>query len=294
MDTSKSAEAPQQSGEAASSIISSTQAEQGVSMAQQNEVPSHLISSSQAGQQEFAPPPTWFHGVFPLQNGLWGAQINSIPLGTFMSEIAAARAYDSASHMLSGNTFFRNLLLTNVTIHEPSFQSLYSNEVIFNMIRDGSYEPNYIHFLSKNCPNFHYCESVVMPTLLDVKKGFIFKEMFHKELLLIDVEIQNLFILPHQAISCFESFNSNTGPIWIEFKDRTNQSWKFKLCFVHTPPQYMFTEGWNNFFKEMELCVNDIVLFYQYKDQQNFPHRFSYMIDVIRGVRSPRMQRRRR
>ncbi|XP_020585959.1 AP2/ERF and B3 domain-containing transcription factor At1g50680-like [Phalaenopsis equestris] len=289
MNTPKSSKIPQQSDETASSMIPSTQAEQGVSITQQNEALSHLISSSQAGQQvgQQESASSWFQGVFSLENGHWGAKINDIPLGTFKSEIAAARAYDSAALKLFDNDFMRNLLLTGVTINEPLFHGIHNSEVIINMIKDGSYERNYKNFLYYRCHDIPYGDSVVMPTSLDAIKGLIFKELFRKEILLTECQNQNFLILPTKAQLCFEPLKSYRGEVWCEFKDRTNRSWAFQLCLLNNSQVYVFSAGWNKFFREMELRGSDIVLFYHYMDLRNFPDRFSYMIDVIRGVRYP-------
>ncbi|XP_020585801.1 AP2/ERF and B3 domain-containing transcription factor At1g51120-like [Phalaenopsis equestris] len=286
----------QQSDGATSSRIPSTQAEQVVCMAEQNEGPSHLISSSHAGQLKFTLPLSKFEGVFCQQNGHWGAKIfiqkNHILLGTFNSQIAAARAYDSAALKLLNNEFLRNLLLTNVTIHEPIFQNMYDPDVIINMIRDGSYEPNYIEFLSNHYPSFRYSDSIVMPSSLDVIEGVLFKEMFRKELLMGDITNENLLVLPNEAQSCFQPFNSNPDELWFEYKDRRNRSWEFQLCPTNNPQTYVITTGWKKFFNEVELRVNDIVLFYRCKDMRSFPCSFFSMIDVIRGAKNHWMQRR--
>ncbi|XP_020585856.1 AP2/ERF and B3 domain-containing transcription factor At1g51120-like [Phalaenopsis equestris] len=291
MNTSKSAQSPQQSGEAASSMIPSTQIELEVRLAQQHEGPSCIISSSQAesqaGQQEFREQSSRFQGVFYLQNSHWGAQINTISLGLFKSEVAAARAYDSASLKLFGNNFMRNLFLTSVTIHESLFQNMYSLEVIINMIKDRSYEPNYINFLWNHYPNFRYGDSLAMPTSMYAIDGTFSKEIFRKELLLTDIQNQNLIVIPDLALLSFHPKNSNTGKRWFDFKDRTNRSWAFQLDYVNTTPDCAFTTGWNKFFNEMELCANDTVVFYRCKNLQNFPDEFFNMIDVIRGIRKP-------
>ncbi|XP_020585965.1 putative AP2/ERF and B3 domain-containing protein Os01g0140700 [Phalaenopsis equestris] len=135
---------------------------------------------------------SWYDGVALQPNSLWGAQIydnhNLILLGTFKSEISAARVYDSVARKIYGSDFFRNLFLTNLTIHEPSFQSMYTKEAIIDMIRDGSYEPKFMEFIWIHHPNFRYSGFVAWPTSLDTIHGVLFKEMFHKKLILTDME----------------------------------------------------------------------------------------------------------
>ncbi|XP_060959469.1 ethylene-responsive transcription factor CRF2-like [Cannabis sativa] len=79
-----------------------------------------------------------FKGVVPQQNGNWGAQIYAnhqrIWLGTFKSEKAAAMAYDSATIKLQNGDINRNFPWTNITLHEPDFQSHYTVEAVLNMM----------------------------------------------------------------------------------------------------------------------------------------------------------------
>ena len=48
-------------------------------------------------------------------------------------------AYDNASIRVRSRDSDRNFPWTNVTVHEPNFQSHSSTETILNMIREGSY-----------------------------------------------------------------------------------------------------------------------------------------------------------
>ncbi|KAJ0021317.1 hypothetical protein Pint_31277 [Pistacia integerrima] len=92
-----------------------------------------------------------FKGVMPQQNGHWGAQIYAnhqiIWLGTFKSEKEAAMAYDSAAIKIRGNDSHRNFPLTDSNNQEPNFQNQFTIEAILNMIRDGTYQPEFADFL---------------------------------------------------------------------------------------------------------------------------------------------------
>ncbi|XP_020585976.1 AP2/ERF and B3 domain-containing transcription factor At1g51120-like [Phalaenopsis equestris] len=254
------------------------------------ENPPYAIPLAQAKQQVSTMLLSWYDGVALQPNNLWVAQIydnhNLILLGTFGSEISAARAYDSAARKLYGSDFFRNLLLTNVTIHEPSFQSLHTKEAIIDMIRDGSYEPKFIEFVWIHHPNFRYSGFVAWPTSSDTLHGFLFKEMFHKELILTDMENKEELVLPYQALFYFQTLNSKTDEAWLEFKDKRNRKWAFKCCCRSNNYSYILTAGWDTFANEMELCVNDIVVFYRSRDWGRCPTKIFYMVDIIRGVRN--------
>ncbi|XP_020585806.1 AP2/ERF and B3 domain-containing transcription factor At1g50680-like [Phalaenopsis equestris] len=206
------------------------------------------ISSTQTRQRVNAPP-LWYLGVVPQENGYWVAQILSInrliSLGTFNSEVAAARAYDSAAITQYGDDFFRNFLLTSVTIHEPSFQSNYSDETIVEMIRDDSYELRLIHFVSDHIRNYRYRGPIEMPTCLDAIQEVFYKKMFQKELTLSDLEHQNVLILPIDARPFFPQIRSNRVQFWLEFKDRMNRTWAFQYFYWTHFQRSILTRGWS-------------------------------------------------
>ncbi|XP_020585975.1 AP2/ERF and B3 domain-containing transcription factor At1g51120-like [Phalaenopsis equestris] len=259
-------------------------------MSSSPEDPSYEIPLTPGEQQVSTLLLSRYDGVVPQQNGLWCAQIYNNHylklLGTFKSEISAARAYDSAARKLCGSDFFRNLFLTNVTIHEPNFQSMYTNEAVIDMIRDGSYEPKFIEFVWIHHPNFSYSGFVAWPTALDTIPGNLFKEMFHKELILTDMENKEVLVLPYQALFYFPPLNSKTVEVWLEFKDRRNQKWAFKYCYRSNNHSYVLTAGWDMFANEMQLCVDDIVVFYRCRDWKKCPIKILDVVDIIRGVRN--------
>ncbi|XP_020585964.1 AP2/ERF and B3 domain-containing transcription factor At1g51120-like isoform X2 [Phalaenopsis equestris] len=259
-----------------------------------DEGPSSRITSTPAGLLQFTPP-TWYEGIVPQQNGLWSAQINFngslVLLGTFKSEVAAARAYDSAGTKLKGGDFYRNFLLTNVTIHESYFQSSYSNEAIMDMIRDGSYERKLIDTVWSQQRQYQYIGYLAMPTCLDAIPGFVFEEMFHKKLILNGIEGQNILVLPHQARSYYPPFKS-TGGLPLVFRDRVNRPWEFQYCYNNSTQSYIFNMGWSKFANEMELRTKDTVVFYRCMDWRNFPPKNFDMVDIIRDA-NPKKPRRR-
>ncbi|XP_020585805.1 AP2/ERF and B3 domain-containing transcription factor At1g50680-like [Phalaenopsis equestris] len=237
-------------------------------------------------------PPLWYLGVVPQENGYWVAQIlcidRLISLGTFNSEVAAARAYDTAAITQYGDEFFRNFLLTSVTIHEPSFQSNYSNETIVEMIRNGSYELKLIHFVSNHPRNYHYRGPIEMPSCMDAIQEVFYKKMFHKELTLTDLEHQKVLILPIDARPFFPRVRSNRVQFWLEFKDRMNRTWAFQYFYWSRFQRSILTRGWSKFVSEMQLRADDIVVFYQCWDRRTHPEETFDMVDIIRGLRITR------
>ncbi|KAG0460579.1 hypothetical protein HPP92_020876 [Vanilla planifolia] len=122
-----------------------------------------------------------FKGVVLQQNGHWGAQIyfhhSRIWLGTFKSELAAARAYDSAAAKLHRGDTHRNFPCTEVTVHEPAFQDRFTTEAVLDMIRDGS-------------------RHVSAPAAVAAADGVVFEELFSKELTPSDVGKLNRLVIP--------------------------------------------------------------------------------------------------
>ncbi|KAK4789532.1 hypothetical protein SAY86_016836 [Trapa natans] len=93
-----------------------------------------------------------FKGVVPQQNGNWGAQIYAnhqrIWLGTFKSEEEAAMAYDSAAIKLRSGDPHRNIPWTlDESMAEHNFQSLFSQEAVLSMIKDGSYRSKFANYI---------------------------------------------------------------------------------------------------------------------------------------------------
>ncbi|XP_020585808.1 AP2/ERF and B3 domain-containing transcription factor At1g51120-like [Phalaenopsis equestris] len=249
---------------------------------------SSRISSTQAGQRVNTMP-TWYIGVVPQRKGYWSAEIyfkdRVISLGRFKSEVAAARAYDSVAITQHGNDFARNFLLTNATIHEPAFQSNYTNEAIVHMIMDGSYEHRLIQFVSNQHRAYCYSDSIAMPTCLDTFQGVFYKKIYHKELTSTDLENQNMLILPNYVLPFFPPFRSDRAQFWLEFNDRMNKTWAFHYIYMTRIQSFVITMGWSLFVNEMELRAKDIVVFYVCSDRRIYPEEFFDMIDIIRGVR---------
>ncbi|XP_020585973.1 AP2/ERF and B3 domain-containing transcription factor At1g51120-like [Phalaenopsis equestris] len=245
-------------------------------------------SSKIPSPQEVAQVTPRYKGVVLQQNGHWGAQIyvphGRIWLGTFKSEAAAARAYDSAAIRLHRGESDRNLPLTDITVHEPDFQKLFSTETILNMIRDGSYESRLIEFIRTNHASSSNGSGSDAPTMID--NGITFTEMFQKELTPSDVGKLNRLVIPKKhATRYFPPVTPNcVEEHLLEFRDRMNRLWVFRYCYWKSSQSFVFTRGWNRFVKEMELRSKDTVVFYYCTEMEGMNKKTFFMIDVLRGV----------
>ncbi|XP_020585903.1 AP2/ERF and B3 domain-containing transcription factor At1g51120-like [Phalaenopsis equestris] len=230
-----------------------------------------------------------YEGVIPQHDYRWGAQIfvdhQRIYLGTLNTEVAAARAHDSASLKFYGRYFNRNFLLTELTIYEPHFQSHFSREVILDMIRDGSYEPKFVEFVRTFYPKFNDSGSIALPDASDSFNGVIVKEMFRLQLTSADVERPGILTLPEQhAMQHFPPLMS-TDPVLLHFFDRMQRLWEFQYWYSASIQSFVFAGGWDSFLVGMELDVNDVVVYYRCKESRNFPPLSADVIDAVRGVR---------
>lgn len=221
-----------------------------------------------------------FKGVVPQQNGHWGAQIYAnhqrIWLGTFKSEIDAAKAYDSAAIKLRGRDSDRNFPWTNITVQEPIFQSHYTVEEILNLIKDGSYPSKFAHFLTQRRDE----ELDQNLAVVHGNGGLSCRLLFQKELTPSDVGKLNRLVIPKKyAIKYFPNIAetesteedesiSIVDDVQLVFYDRLMRLWKFRYCYWKSSQSYVFTRGWNRFVREKDLKSNDTVAFYVYEKVQ--------------------------
>ncbi|XP_073273542.1 AP2/ERF and B3 domain-containing transcription factor At1g51120-like [Primulina huaijiensis] len=209
-----------------------------------------------------------FKGVVSQQNGHWGTQIYAnherIWLGTFKSEQEAAMAYDSAAIKLRNGDSFRNFPWTDLTIHEPSFQSQFSTESVLSMIKDGSYATKFSEYLRAQAQCINSNQAI-----LNGVTGVKVRQLFEKELTPSDVSKLNRLVIPKKyAVKYFpqisETEEDNGGgieDIELAFFDRSMRSWKFRYCYWKSSQSFVFTRGWNRFAKEKGLRSKDRVVF---------------------------------
>ncbi|XP_039028435.1 AP2/ERF and B3 domain-containing transcription factor At1g51120-like [Hibiscus syriacus] len=217
-----------------------------------------------------------FKGLAPQQNGNWGAQIYAnhqrIWLGTFKSEKEAALAYDSAAIKLrcAGDTQ-RNFPWTDLNIQEPAFQSLYSNEDVLNMIRDGSYQAKLEDFVKILSKKDGKSTTNLNKKLVHGNTQFSCTQLFQKELTPSDVGKLNRLVIPkkyavkHFPQICETGRQSLAGEVEdteLVFYDKLMATWKFRYCYWRSSQSFVFTRGWSRFVKEKKLSEKDTVTFY--------------------------------
>ncbi|KAF8092741.1 hypothetical protein N665_0402s0029 [Sinapis alba] len=216
-----------------------------------------------------------YKGVVQQQNGHWGAQIYAehrrIWLGTFKSAAEAAAAYDSASIKLRSfdANSHRNFPWSEITVHEPDFQVLYTTEAVLNMIRDGSYKHKFRdHVMSRSrMSNFN-----IMGSKQEPNSCFSCTQLFHKELTPSDVGKLNRLVIPkkyavkHLPFISDDQEEGETGgavdDVEVVFYDSTMRQWKFRYCYWRSSQSFVFTRGWNGFVKEKNLKEKDVIVFY--------------------------------
>lgn len=221
-----------------------------------------------------------FRGVLPQQNGHWGAQIYAnnqrIWLGTFRTEKEAAMAYDSASIKLRRGDSQRNFPMTRNTFLELSFQENFSEEEIFDMIKDGMYQPKFKDFLRNLSQGRRRIgeDHLGHQQRLEADSGQILcRHLFQKELTPSDVGKLNRLVIPKKyAVKHFPHIRetesaprvrgSYVDDTELVFRDRLMNAWKFRYCYWKSSQSFVFTRGWNRFVREKELRAKDVVTFY--------------------------------
>ncbi|KAG8365866.1 hypothetical protein BUALT_Bualt17G0016400 [Buddleja alternifolia] len=233
-----------------------------------------------------------FKGVVPQQNGHWGAQIYTnhqrIWLGTFKSEIDAAMAYDSAAIKLRSGDCHRNFPWTTISVQEPKFQSHYTNDVVLNMIRDGSYPSKFADFLRSQKGEL---EIGLNLSSIHGNGQFSCTLLFQKELTPSDVGKLNRLVIPKRfAVKYFpnvpirEHNLDGADEVQLSFYDRNMVLWKFRYCYWKSSQSYVFTRGWNRFVKEKGLSENDTIAFYMYETPNGGRFEKSFLVIDVGNV----------
>ncbi|PIA24942.1 hypothetical protein AQUCO_14200013v1 [Aquilegia coerulea] len=263
---------------------------------------SKVCHSSKRQKHDLSSAP--YKGVVFHQNGHWGAQIYAkhkrIWLGTFRTEKEAAMAYDSAAVKLRSGDSHRNFPLTTLTIQEAKFQDLYKMDTVLSMIRDKTYNSEFMEFVRNQSQKIEDKVCHINPDnagdSMDGAGGFLCHQLFQKELTPSDVGKLNRIVIPKKyALKYFpqiyeESENENENKdeggiddLQLVFFDRHMRSWEFRYCYWKSSQSYVFTKGWNRFVKEKELKTKDVVTFYKCEQRDmsktGLPQAFC-MIDV--------------
>ncbi|XP_057827018.2 putative AP2/ERF and B3 domain-containing protein Os01g0140700 [Cryptomeria japonica] len=206
-----------------------------------------------------------FKGVVPQHNKKWGAQIyvshGRVWLGTFISQEAAALAYDRACLKFRGLDCQRNLLSKEDCQIEIMFQQQYKEEHVVQMIREHTYEEHLNEFMAKmgrdkffqnqSKPHLHHDNTIP-------------QHLFDKEVTPSDVGKLNRLVIPKQhAERNFprESQIKDKDESLVFLDVENNKEWEFRYSFWKSSQSYVLTRGWSKFVKEKILEAGDIVSF---------------------------------
>ncbi|CAA3014778.1 AP2 ERF and B3 domain-containing transcription factor At1g50680 [Olea europaea subsp. europaea] len=182
-------------------------------------------------------------------------------------------AYDSAAIKLSNGDSQRNIPWSDVTIHKPNFQGLFSTVVVLNMIKDGSYASKFSDYMLARARVGH--SSATLPSTT----GFLGRELFQKELAPSDVSMLSRLVIPKRyAVKYFPRISEFEQLV---FFGPSMKSWKFRYSYWKSSQSFVFTRGWNRFAKEKGIRPRDRIIFSvcKYRDISNEVRKLC-MIDV--------------
>ncbi|KAK4354902.1 hypothetical protein RND71_027096 [Anisodus tanguticus] len=167
-------------------------------------------------------------------------------------------AYDSAAIRLLGHDHsHRNLPWTNSTIQEPNFQSQFSTEDIFRMIKEGSYPSKFDEYLKEKFEE-HFHPLKTLPPVVEGNNEFSCKKLFQKELTPSDVGKLNRLVIPKKyALKYLPQIHDDE----MIFYDTSRRLWKFRYCYWKSSQNFVFTKGWNKFVKDKSLRAKDAIIF---------------------------------
>ncbi|KAK4777781.1 hypothetical protein SAY87_017968 [Trapa incisa] len=165
--------------------------------------------------------------------------------------------------------------MTELTSLEQAFQDNFSEEEIFDMIKDGMYQPKLKDF-ARNIISEDQRRDMAAASHLDSPASgshqISCRLLFQKELTPSDVGKLNRLVIPKKyALKHFPSIRETAagagGAGYVDdaelvFRDRMMNAWKFRYCYWKSSQSFVFTRGWNRFVKEKELRAKDIITFY--------------------------------
>ncbi|KAH7849638.1 hypothetical protein Vadar_020783 [Vaccinium darrowii] len=222
-------------------------------------------------------PSSRFKGVVPQPNGSWGAQIyekhQRVWLGTFVEQVEAARAYDTAAQRFRGRdavTNFKPLSLESPDAKaEFLFLNSHSKAEIVDMLRKRTYSEELEQSRRKYDANGKRLDNV----RLSHKLGGIEKLLkstqllFEKSMTPSDVGKLHRLVIPKQhAIKHFPLQGCSGGAskwLLLNFEDVQGKVWRFRYSYWNSSQSYVLTKGWSRFVKEKKLKAGDIVRFHR-------------------------------
>ncbi|KAH7833033.1 hypothetical protein Vadar_002518 [Vaccinium darrowii] len=226
-------------------------------------------------------PSSRFKGVVPQPNGRWGAQVyekhQRVWLGTFVEQVEAARAYDTAAQRFRGRDAVTNFkpLSSESPDEEAEFLFLnsHSKAEIVDMLRKHTYNEELKESRKKYDANGKRPDNVLGGIEKLLKST---QQLFEKSLTPSDVGTLNRLVIPKQhALKHLplQGFSGRASKwLLLNFEDVEGKVWRFRYSNWTSSQSYVLTKGWNQFVKEKNLKAGDIVRFHRSTepDQQLF------------------------
>ncbi|PRQ18320.1 putative transcription factor RAV family [Rosa chinensis] len=242
--------------------------------------PSHQNRCTRSSQQGSSS--SKLKGVIPLKGGMWGARITynykRYRLGTYETEIEAAKAYDRAAVKMP-RAHSLNFHRSNYSVEESAFQSQYSIEEVLRMLQDKTYSSMLQNFILNHstCVGFH-AEAFMKEQ--EISYDFLFKkELSHMDVTHKCFLVQGDYASLHSPPIEDEGWNS-----FATLYDIHRRSWTFGCSYWQSTQSFIFTSGWGDFLEMYNLKEKDKIIIYRCRYQGDAVRRKFHLINVLRST----------
>ncbi|KAM5573049.1 AP2/ERF and B3 domain-containing transcription factor [Rosa sericea] len=222
-------------------------------------------------------------GVIPLKGGRWGARITynykRYSLGTYETEIEAAKAYDRAAFKMP-RAHSLNFHQSNYSIEESAFQSQCSIEEVLSMLQDKTYSLMLQNFILNHSSGVGFHAETFMK-----EQGISYDFLFKKELSHMDVTHKCFLVQGDYASLHSPPIGDEGRHSFATLYDIHRRSWTFGCSYWQSTQSYIFTSGWADFLEMYNLQEKDTIIIYrcQYQGDDAVGRKF-HLINVLRST----------